>query len=58
MDYLGFGRDFRKKPTKNDWQFDQCRHCVLYVMKKKLCTKYNMISQPNQTCKSNKRKEK
>lgn len=30
----------------------QCRACILYDLEKELCGRYNMISRPDQTCKS------
>lgn len=37
---------------------EQCKTCRHYNLKGAVCTRYNMISRPEQTCKSHKREEK
>lgn len=42
-----------KEDVKN---YGKCKNCVLYNPGKKLCTKYNTISEPWKGCKSCKEK--
>ena len=33
-------------------RYEQCKTCRYYNLKETMCTRYNMISRPEQTCKS------
>lgn len=45
---------YREKPDEKE--YGKCKQCVLYKAAEKLCTKYNMISEPWKSCKSQKEK--
>lgn len=34
------------------FRYEQCKTCRYYNLKETMCTRYNMISRPEQTCKS------
>lgn len=40
------------------FRYEQCKTCRHYNLKEAMCTRYNMISRPEQTCKSHKGEEK
>lgn len=45
-----------EKEVEQVVKYEHCKCCVYYESDKHLCTRYRMISDPEQTCKSHKRK--
>lgn len=44
--------------VSEQFRYEQCKTCRYYNLKETMCTRYNMISRPEQTCKSHKGEEK